>query len=562
MTFALRCALLSVSLTWLLGCSGRTTLWLLDVSSLETSTAEAGSTLELSGHGFPPGRTGELLLRGELRSAGESPRQVSLTLRAQAASSTRVSAFVDDRSAQTVGGHATFVGRAQLRFAQDHGPWVAGEARDIVLEWAGNEDANDARLRRDGQRVMDALGMDVNEPVAETGSVRVSGVHGGGIAAGTRIVIGDRIVSANGLHVRSLADLAQPSAASSIRLVLRDAVDVQRTLDLELPRSPGAMLDGYRYLLWVCPVLVALLLLGPWPAPVEFLRSGMSRLRRDRFALFRPFEGSTVRSREAIIAWTALCAAVSSIAAWAGSGLTLSAALAAYLVSLVLRAWRLEPDAAGPTPDPIERRADVLRFKLKFLARGAVVCLVLTGSGILGGSSSLAMLASEQGAVPWGWSIFARPTTWLASWILLSCTGRLHATVSGATTDVVLDNLGRIVLATAITAVWLGGGSTGTLGTWPAVELGLGSAIFAVKLFAALCVLGFVQPMVTATLRRVGRASLALIVSSVAYAWVAPERAFEMRVGCAVLVSLVLASSLAMLEYLSQRRVPNPAPLG
>jgi hypothetical protein len=310
-------------------------------------------------------------------------------------------------------------------------------------------------------------------------------------------------------------------------------------------------------------VLVALLLLGPWPAPVEFLRSGMSRLQRDRFALFRPFEGSNVRTREAIIAWTALCAAASSVAAWAGSGLTLSAALAGYLVLLVLRAWRLQPDAAGPSmSDPIERRAQVLSFKVKFLARGLVVCLVLIGSGVLGGSSSLAMLASEQGAVPWGWSVFARPTTWLAVWVLLACTRRLHATASGVATDVVLDNLGRIVLATAIAAVWLGGGSTGALGLWPAVNLGLGSAIFAVKLFGALCVLSFAQPLVTATLQQVGRASLALIVVSIAYAWVAPERAFEMRVGCAVLVSLLLASGLAALEYVSQRRVPNPAPLG
>lgn len=560
MNFTLRCALVSVALTWLPSCSGHATLWLLDISTLETSTAEAGSTLELSGHGFPAGRTGELVLRGELRTAGESPRQVSLTLRAQSVSSTRVSAFVDEASAQTVGGHATFEGRAQLRFAQENGPWIAGEARNIVLEWAGNEDANDARLRRDGQRVMESLGLDVNEPAAETGSVRVSGVHAGGIAAGTRIVIGDRIVSANGLHVRSLADLAQPSAATSIRLLVRDAVDAQRTLELELPRPAGAMLDGYRYLLWVCPVLVALLLLGPWPAPIEFLRAGMSRLRRARFALFRPFERSTARTREAVIAWTALCAAASSLAAWAGSGLTLSAALAGYLVLLVLRAWRLPLDAGAPSlSDPIERRAQALSFKLKFLGRGAVVCLVVAGSGVLGGSSSLAMLASEQGAVPWGWSVFARPTTWLAGWILLSCTGRLHATVSGAATDVVLDNLGRIVLTTSIAAVWLGGGSTGALGIWPALDLGLGSALFAVKLFAALCVLSFVQPMATATLRQVARGSFALIALSIAYGWVAPERALEMRVGCAVLVSLLLASSLAMLEYLSQRRVPNPA---
>ncbi|HTE44578.1 MAG TPA: hypothetical protein VK636_04980, partial [Gemmatimonadaceae bacterium] len=173
MDLALRCAILSVSLTSLFGCSSRATLWLLDVSALETSTAEAGSTLEFSGHGFPAGHTGELLLHGDLHTAGESAKRVSLSLRAQAASSTRVTAFVDEQTAKAVDGHATFAGRARLRFAQNTGPWIAGEARDVRLEWLATEDANDSRLRRDGQRTMDSLGIDVIESATETGSVRV-----------------------------------------------------------------------------------------------------------------------------------------------------------------------------------------------------------------------------------------------------------------------------------------------------------------------------------------------------------------------------------------------------
>jgi hypothetical protein len=544
MASRLRFALLCVSLTWLLGCSGRSTLWLLDVSSLETSTAETGSSLEFSGHGFPTGRSGELVLRGELRTAGESAKRVSLTLRAVALSSTRAAAFVDEQATKTVGAHATFEGNALLRFGRDaKGPWIAGEAHDVTLEWASNEDANDARLRRDAQLVVDSLGIEVSEPVTETGTVRVSGVKGGSAAASARVVIGDRIVSANGLHVRSLADLAPPARASSVRLVLRDAVDGSHTVELDLPRSSGLMLGAYRYLLWVCPVLVALLFLGPWTSPVEVLRSGLSRLRREAFAPFRAFSGSRLKPGFVIIAWTVLCAAASSFTAWTGSGLTLLAALAAYLMLLVFRAWRLEPASTDAT-DPIERRAHLLTYKLWFLGDGALACLVLAMSSMFGGSSSLAMLASEQGAVPWGWSMFARPTTWLAAWILLSRSGRLHPNGAGEGIEVALDNLGRIVLAVAITAVWFGG-ATGALGLGPAFELGLSSATFAVKLLGVLCLLAFAQPWAATKSAHLKRVCLALLGLTIVWSWAAPDRTFELRVGSAVLSSLLVAGLVA-----------------
>lgn len=563
MALLLRCALLSVSLTSLFGCSGRTTLWLLDVSTLETNTAEAGSTLEFSGHGFPAGQIGEALLHGELHTAGEPPRRVSLRLRTQATSSTRVTAFVDDEAAHTAGGHATFEGRAQLRFSQDKGHWIAGEAHAIRLEWVANEDANDSRLRLDGQRAMESLGMDVIESTTETGTVRVSGVHAGSIAADARVVIGERIEVANGLQVRSLGDLAQPASASNIRLVLRDAVDVERTLELALPRSPRAMLEGYRYLLWVGPVLVAILLLGPWPAPVEFLRAGTRRLGRGRFAVFRPVAGSRVTTRDVIIACTAVCAAASSFATWDGSGLTLAAALGAYLMLLLFRAWRqAPPPASADIEDRLERRAEVLTQRLRFFRDGALMSAALAGSGILGGSSSLAMLATEQGAVPWGWSIVARPPTWVAAWIVFSLAGRVHSSEAGEGLDAGLDNLSRIVVAVAITSLWFGGGNTGASQLWPALDLGLRSALFGVKLFAVLCVLAFVQPLASTNLRRIGRGSLALLVSSIAWGWLGLERSIEVRIGCAVFVSMLLASSLAALEYITQRRVAGPAALG
>jgi hypothetical protein len=560
MAFASRFAVLCVSLITLFGCSNRATLWLLEVSSLESSTAERGSTLELSGRAFPPGRSGELLLIGQLRAPGESPKRVSYTLPALAVSSTRATAYVDGRTAESAGAHATFEGRAQLRFARDRGPWVAGEVRDVVLEWIGNEDANDSRLRSEGQRVAESLGLDLAEPATETGTVRVAGVHEGSAADAARIVIGEQIVRANGLHVRSLADLAQPSAAREVRFVLRDAVDVQRTLDLELPRSSSAMLEGHRYLFWVCPVLVALAFFGPWVAPSEVLRVAITRVRRERFSVFRAFGGASPRAVASYALWTGIGAAASCVAAWSGSGLTLWAALAVYVALLVLRAWRLAPaPGTSEIADRHERRAEELRQKFAFLGRGLLISGLLASSGILAGSSSLAMLASEQGAAPWGWSIFARVPAWLAAVILLSRTAKLHGVAGGDALEVVLDNLGRIILGAGITAVWFGGGATAELGLWPAVDLGLSSAAFAVKLFAVLCALAFVQPFKVASTLRIRRWCGVYFVVCLAWAWIAPERTLELRIGTAVLISWLLICLLATIEYVTQRRISDPA---
>jgi hypothetical protein len=320
------------------------------------------------------------------------------------------------------------------------------------------------------------------------------------------------------------------------------------------------MLEGHRYLFWVCPVLVALAFFGPWVAPSDVVRVAIARVRRERFSLFRPFGGPRPRPLAGFALWTAIGAAVSCVSAWSGSGLTLWAALAVYVALLVLRAWRLVPaPGTSEISDRHERRAEELRQKFAFLGRGLLISAMLASSGLLAGSSSLAMLASEQGAAPWGWSIFARAPAWLAAAILLSRTSKLHGVAGGDALEVVLDNLGRILLGVAVTAVWFGGGATAELGLWPAVDLGLSSAAFAVKLFAVLCALAFVQPFKAVSTLQVRRWCGVYIVVCLAWAWIAPERTLELRMGTAVLISWLLICFLATIEYVTQRRISDPA---
>jgi hypothetical protein len=399
----------------------------------------------------------------------------------------------------------------------------------------------------------------VNESATEMGTVRVADVHGDSVAAREGIRIGERIERFNGLQVRSLADLAPPSAAKRVQLVLRDAVDVPRSLDLEIPRLPGAAFAGLRYLFWACPVILALMFLGPWPAPLDLVRVGVRRLRRERFMMFRPVRGAP-HSRSTTLAWTAACAAASCFAAWEGSGVTLAAALAAYAMLNSLRTWRSDRVPSRSGDDRTERARRAITHRSWLLAHGAMLSVALIGSAVLGGGSSLSLLSSEQGAAAWGWSLFARPSTLLAAWIALTCAARLHSNGVGSRADVAFDNAARCLLAAVICSMWLGGSSTGLASLPPALELGLGSAVFAVKTFGVLCVLAFVQPLVTASLRTLGVASVVLLLANVVWVCVAPARAVELHIGGAVLASLAAAGCIAALEHWSHRRVPRVPP--
>lgn len=545
---------LCASLICVWGCREHETLWLLDVSALESTTAEPGSTLEFSGRGFPSGRSGELVLRGTLRSAGVAEKETTITLATFATSSVRVNALVDERTARTLPSHASFDGRAQLRFASRDGGWIAGEISRVALEWRGIEDASDSGLRHGGEKLLAALGLEVNESVADSGSVRISNVHARSAGATAGVLVGDRIEWVNGLRVRSISDLAQPAGARTAQLMLRDAVDAPRAMVVSLERDATAAFEGFRYLLWVCPVALALLFLGPWPSPAELLQSVMHYARGHQYTLFRPIAracGSKVRARGLrdprleTWGWVSLAAAMSCAAASAGGALSLGSALAGYGIVL---AWRSVIASRSKTI------RDRLHSVLPLATAFALVTFALACGAALGGGASFEHLGREQGGAPFGWALFSRPPTWIGAFIVVSCIGQLHASSAAARAVATLDNLGRTVLASIVTALWLGG--AGTLeDLQPALGLGLGSATFAVKMFGVLCALAFVQPLAASAPRTQATAAGLLGFSTLVWLWVAPERAFELRLGCSVLSSACLSGAIVWAAHHRQRRI-------
>ncbi len=542
-----RFALLGATLGWLVGCSGQETLFLLDVARLESRSVEPGEALEFAGAGFPAGRSGTVVLSGVVREAGQAPREVVWLLGSVARSAERVSAMLDEATALEVDSHVSFTGSAELSFEVNERLAVAGRLERVVIEWMG-EPKDHSALRAAGARMLESLGITVADSLSDP-SLRVTELRAQSVAALGGIQVGDSIERVAGFPVRGVADVAQPSAADSVRLELRDAGGFVRAVELTLPEA-GSW--SVRYLWWVCPAALALLFLGPWPRPIAVVRAVAARLRSRRVLLFRGAEAIGAQSTR-IDPWlVAASAAVCSLGAWQASQLSLTAALGAYLGLLVLRFWGFGRST----------RADAQAGR-SVAASLTLLCLALGCTAALSGGLGIAALALDQGTAPSGWNLFARPPVWLAAVVCFQCASRLHPATRCSRSHAWLDNLGRVILSAMFVAAFLGGPGWSLSAVPPSVNLGLSSALFAVKTVAVLWLSALLQPMASARLRTLAKAQLALLLFTTGWLWVMPDRALELRVGTAVLVTIALAATAALLDYAWgawTRKRPHGAP--
>jgi hypothetical protein len=483
----------------LVGC-GREPSWSVEVGALESPLVAPGEALEFSGRGFPVGRVGELVLDGELRAAGVGARSVTETLRVEVLSAERARALAGAGLAR---GHVSFSGSAVLRFALDQGASVAGRLSPVSIEWLGEEESG---LRSAGDGVVRGLGFEVVDVGGEVGALRVASLDVRGAAARAGLRVGDWLEDAAGLPVRSVADLVPPSAAGSLRLGVRGDGGGRRVVNVGLSR--GVTWEGLSYLAWVCPAALVLLFLGPWASPRESFERCVGRLRGARVELFG-VSGATVLA----------CAGLCCLGAWPGLGLTLWAAVAGYLSLLGL---------------------GVMRGRLAWRSLGfaAVLVFVLGASAVMSGEAGLSADASSR---PWAWSLFGRPPLWIGAWIWAQCAARLHARLDG-------DDLAPLVLSLITASLWLGGAGEWSPQLSAAWQLGLGSAVLALKTLVVLAVLAVLPRLASASWRSLLRAAWLFAGATSLWLWLAPARALELRVGCALLSTSALAALGVALE--------------
>ncbi len=211
---------------------------LVEVKELGPRHLEVGDRVRLRGSGFPEGRPVAVTLRGEVRRAGDKPRDnVTLTTPAELVAPHALEFRVTPELAAKVCGapdarHATFRGDVEVAFSPQRasGVSVTGRLEGVVLDVAPDAAHEPAEaLAADGRRFAAFSGV-VLTPRADGLVVSELVPKSRGSRAG--LAQGDLIVELDGVITRSFADfIPPPNARTSLLSVRRGAELVTLQLD-------------------------------------------------------------------------------------------------------------------------------------------------------------------------------------------------------------------------------------------------------------------------------------------------------------------------------------------
>lgn len=489
------------------GCTGPQVTSLLEVRRLSPTVVERGRTASVSGGGFRAGSDARIRFVGTLHKPGGVTTPVDLEASARAVSADRVDVQDTERFVADLGGYGTFRGDLTVTLLSKAGePVLTGVGRGLAFS------VNDgvfvethSELTRAAEAWAKSVGVAAEESGTEPGGLVITDVvDGPASAAGLRK--GDVIVTANGVHVQSLEDLAPGDGRGEASLDVRRggggglrriAVSAAGTA-----HAPLAFFGESRLPLGilVISILGLLLLLSP----------GLSAVGA---GLVAPWARSRFTRAEGVSPWRALRAGLVT-------GALLSVAVLGVVTVAVLRkaaphlglGWILalafHPSivtllrpASGDAQPKIRSMMNAVTSTLPLLASLLVVWLWR-------GSLHAGAIMDASGTMPWTWPLWQHPA------LLVLCP---FALCEGA--RALRDGEGRVpalyrwihtfALATFMAMVFLGGFHT-------AAGSVMGSAVLFVGKALSVAVLLRVVPPMPRELR-ILTVAVCLTVSLVSY---------------------------------------------
>lgn len=221
---------------------------LLSVTGYTPTDLELGDEFEITGNGFPEGRSARVAFRGDLYRAGSkieqgveivaksgtsSPRSLSVAMTPQLRAS--FTGAEDDAK------HTTFRGDVEVSFAPKKAGTapVLGVITGVVLDVQAPLVSPTLQKQRDKstEEALTFLGLELDDAQLD-GCCRVASVRGRAAASGLRP--GDKIVDFDGVTVKSKWDLVPSTSRRTSRLSYRHAGTgpiVTRELDVQGYRS-------------------------------------------------------------------------------------------------------------------------------------------------------------------------------------------------------------------------------------------------------------------------------------------------------------------------------------
>lgn len=415
-----------------LGCTAPDTgPGLLQLTELSAREVGRGDTLEITGAGFPEGRSARLTFRGDVFRPGRSAQHdVEVSIAARTSTPHVLEAAVTDELVNAFcgrdgGAHATFRGDVTAAFAprKSGAPPVAGSLQGIVLDVEPSHETEEAQALAlaEGERFARFLGITVS--TEGSGPLRIQKLEPDGRGIEVGLATGDVIEELSGVRLRDISDFVPPPRARTARIGLhRGGVSEAALVAVDVAEfKPGTLSDLTPALALVGSAILALLLaLSPLGRFSSWF--AMAAAKRGRL---RPADAP---KRWLVVARGVSGALPSSAAAYFGVALGSSLlALGALGVPLVAReldlpilllaaasalvvAGFLSQLAAGERLEP--RKA--ARRALWVLIAQLPLASALLVSVISVGSLRADDFAAAQLGMPWRFLAFSSPAHFLA----------------------------------------------------------------------------------------------------------------------------------------------------
>ena len=424
-----------VFVTLLAACSAYDDLALLEVDSIEPPEIEPGGTLRIDGHGFPLGRTPEIVLRGSVYRPGMPANTVDARLIGRVQSESLIEVPIGGEFIDALGGRATVDGELRVGFRAADQRRDVFAAERIRIDFLPDTSAQlrAYALQEDQTEPVDAVsfGLELSREELGTVGVRVVSVDPDGLAALQGVRPGDTLVGLDGMSLYSWRDFVpDPSKNESTVLITRHGLRGVHALRwphdaVERPVDPVAL-----------AVFVLLGLLIGWRSPALLcLRARPSKV---------------------------------SLSAWL-TRLSLAPIFAALLLLLPALQWTTMwilglGTLAALYALAARHRAGALSFVFAVVATLTIMLLART--------ASMSAIVAAQSPAVLRWYIFQSPASFLAFCAYLyalgtvSSRGRFSASLYSAAAAV----LGAVLF----------------LGGWPAADLTVGIAGLVGKAAAVL----------------------------------------------------------------------------
>ncbi|HVH40918.1 MAG TPA: PDZ domain-containing protein, partial [Labilithrix sp.] len=408
---ALLSCLCATALLLTMGCERQIAPPLVEVTELAPREVESGERLEVHGAGFPQGRSARVSFEGTLFRPGDAPsRGVSIESEGMVVTPDRLEIVVRDLLAERFCGrgdaatHATFRGEVHVSFASSTpgAPPLVGTLHDAsvdVLPSSVRSSVHDARIA-EGGRVLAYLGVMPGPPSPR--GIPIEQVRAGSLAERTGLRVGDVLVSLDGVHVLSLADVVPASSRAAELTIRHPDSGAEETKTVSLSAYAGERIPSeYAPALLVVGLAFALLVLLVLPGPPSLAALELRIAARVR--------GMTMRAFVALLVGRGRMAALSVLV----SAVIAAFALAAYVVGRELDGVMLLASASSLlvwSRVALERGA---LASLRTLVRLATAALAMAAAIVVGigqvGAIELAEIVRIQGGAPWQFTAARHP---------------------------------------------------------------------------------------------------------------------------------------------------------